>query len=129
MSSNGRIDIVVFPNGGREIIGRIDSDPVVSVNDLIPVVNKQAAAQKLTAPKKFTGIYDPANINAITWSDYNESNPIVQVDKADLGIPYDSTEEEGMPMPVNHIETVSVELGTLPASIAEKYTENRNQDK
>lgn len=54
----GRIDIVIFPNGGWEYIGREESDPPIPLDDLLPfVLDFVGKHQGLETPQKFTAYY------------------------------------------------------------------------
>ena len=71
-TTTGRIDIVIFPNGGREVIGRIPSEPPTKESIYMPHVKEFVEMnQGLEKPKKFTGYYDVTNGNCtFTWGDY-----------------------------------------------------------
>ena len=133
MSSGGRIDIVIFPNGGREIFARTASNEEVPTKKLIDEVNDFVTSYTPpSTPKKFTCIWSYNGTElVVAWSEYDDSNPIVNVDKTDLGIPYDS-EQDDSDNPdtpniynMNIVETISVELASLPSEVAEKYNPNK----
>lgn len=55
---DGRIDIVIFPNGGWELIGRTNSDPEINEDIYMPEIKAFVQAnQGLNAPQKFTCLY------------------------------------------------------------------------
>lgn len=126
--SAGRIDIVVFPNGGREIIGRISSEPEVPMSELLSDINQYVSTlEGITTPRKYTGYYS-SSFTGISWEAYNEKNPIILVDKKDLGIPYSSEENKeanpdipDLPYNFEQIETIPMEAASLPSTIADKY--------
>lgn len=72
----GRIDIVVFPNGGREIFGQVDSAGYEYVSACID--GFLANFEPSDKPRKFTGYYDAPDASDIEWLPYDENNPIVQ---------------------------------------------------
>lgn len=54
----GRVDIVIFPNGGWEYIGRIEPEPLMPPDDILPqVLEFVAQHQNLPLPQKFTAYY------------------------------------------------------------------------
>lgn len=83
----GRIDIVVFPNGGREIFGRMGAASPVSLASQVDAF--VATLPSAGVPRKFTGYYDAPDASDIDWSVYDPNNPIVMV-------PMDSDEEDGV---------------------------------
>lgn len=74
----GRIDIVVFANGGWEKIGQIASDPVIAPDDVLPgILEFVATKQNLAAPEKFTGYYSVKNDKiSIHWANYAGEIPV-----------------------------------------------------
>ena len=69
---DGRIDIIIFSNGGKEIIGRIESEPKISesyyIKDIKNFVSKH---QNLEHPTKYTCYYKVLNGKIKTsWTDY-----------------------------------------------------------
>lgn len=108
----GRIDIVVFPNGGREVFGQIKSEPPVSAAVLAAEVAAYAGGlPPADAPRKFTGYYDAADASDIAWSVYDENNPIVMV-------PMEPKLEEAEYGPVE-AAFQSMELAQVPAEMRE----------
>lgn len=118
----GRIDIVVFPNGGRDIFGQING---AGSSSLVSVIDEfLASLDSSDTPRKFTGYYDQEDASDIEWLPYDENNPIVQVDKADLGIPYDIEAGGGVPSLGDIPQTISVEFAQIPAEQRDKYLPN-----
>lgn len=74
---DGRLDIVVFPNGGWEFIGKVMSDPPVPEDIYLPEVNRHVAAnQNLPAPHKFTGVFRVRDdAFTIFWGDWKGEIP------------------------------------------------------
>ena len=70
--SAGRIDIIIFPNGGKEIIGRMPAYPPVPEMLYMPEVRKFVADhQSLPKPTRFTGYYTVKDgALSMTWSNY-----------------------------------------------------------
>lgn len=68
----GRVDIVIFANGGWEFIGRINADPDIPENEYLPeVLDFVGKHQNLSAPEKFTGYYQIKGDKLImNWRDY-----------------------------------------------------------
>ena len=68
----GRIDLIIFANGGKEFIGRQDSYPVTPESAYISEVQKFVATkQGLEKPEKFTGFYTVKDdIVTMTWTPY-----------------------------------------------------------
>lgn len=71
-TSNGRIDVVIFPNGNREICGRINSVPPVPYSDLLAEVKVFVAQhQGLDKPQKWTGNYSVKGGKlSLIWGDW-----------------------------------------------------------
>lgn len=110
-----RIDIVVFPNGNREIFGQI---PGANMSALLPKVNSFVAKLETSdKPRKFTGYYDTDDASDLDWSDYDESNPIVMVPTEPAML---ISEDDDM-----HIDTgpvyMPVELSDVPEELRENY--------
>lgn len=110
-----RIDIVVFPNGGREIFGQVDP---VKHEDLAPKINTfLASLESSNKPRKFTGYYDAEDASDIEWQVYDSNNPIVQV-------PVEKEEgEESLDAFIDNMnfqETVSMELAQIPETLKEQ---------
>lgn len=85
---DGRIDIVIFANGGREVIGREDAEPPVSDADLLPEVAKFVAEhQDLPAPEKFTAIYRVENGKLkLFWGEYKGLLPYQLEEQDDVAM-------------------------------------------
>lgn len=68
----GRIDIVIFANGGWEKIGFQQSDPEIQPDDVLPdVLQFVATKQNLPAPEKFTGYFSVKNRSVgMSWAPY-----------------------------------------------------------
>ena len=71
-TSDGRIDIVIFPSGGREVIGRVAAYPPVPETAYMPLVAAFVAEhQGLKKPEKHTGYYSVKNgVCAMQWAGY-----------------------------------------------------------
>lgn len=69
---DGRLDIVVFPNKGREFLGRLKSTPPVPEEVYLPEVQKFIdTLPEMKEPAKYTGIYRVENGGfQITWGPY-----------------------------------------------------------
>lgn len=69
---DGRLDIVIFTNGGWEFIGKIPADPEIPEDVYMPEVrNFVAANQELPEPKKFTSFYRIKDDRIIMkWGDW-----------------------------------------------------------
>lgn len=82
---DGRLDIVIFENGGREFIGKTPSNPEIPESAYLPKVESFVAQnQNLPEPKKFTGMYRMKNdILEITWGDW-----MGELSKPDLSVDY-----------------------------------------
>lgn len=116
MNNMGRIDIVVFPNGGREIFGQISG---ASMADLLSLINGYISSlEDANKPRKFTGYYDAPDASDIEWMPYDDNNPIVQVpvernsDETDV--------EAETPVSPEVLETVSMELAQVPMEMRDK---------
>lgn len=70
----GRIDIIIFPSGGKEVTGRQASYPPTEESVYMPEVQSFVEAhQGLKAPAKFTGRYTVKNdICNFQWSEWTE---------------------------------------------------------
>ena len=68
----GRVDIVIFANGGWEKIGQIASDPDIPFDDFLPeILQFVGTKQNLPAPEKFTGYYSAKDGDiSIHWANY-----------------------------------------------------------
>lgn len=73
----GRIDIVVFPSGNREIFGQIKDAPAERLLTLVDVFTD--TLEPSNNPRKFTGYYDAPDASDIEWQPYDSNNPIVLV--------------------------------------------------
>lgn len=70
--SSGRIDIMIFPNGGKEVIGRVASYPKVPESTYWPeVLAFVAEHQGLEKPVKYTGRYSvTGGVFSMQWFDW-----------------------------------------------------------
>ena len=68
----GRVDILIFPNGGKEVIGRQPSYPALSEAAYLPEVQTFVASkQGLEKPEKATGYYTcKGDVVSMTWTPY-----------------------------------------------------------
>ena len=68
----GRIDIVIFPSGGREVIGRQSSYPSTPESAYLGEIQKFVSSkQRLEKPEKFTGYYTVKDdVVSMTWAPY-----------------------------------------------------------
>ena len=68
----GRIDIVIFPSGGKEVIGRQSSYPSTPESAYLGEVQKFASSKHgLEKPEKFTGYYTVKDdVVSMTWTPY-----------------------------------------------------------
>ena len=73
----GRIDIVVFPNGGREIFGQISEAGYEFISACIDEF--MGELESSNNPRKFTGYYDAPDASDIEWQAYDEENPIIMI--------------------------------------------------
>lgn len=66
----GRVDIIIFPNGGKEVIGRQPSyPPLPEIAYLNKIRDFVATKQGLEKPEKFTGFYSSKeNAVSMTWT-------------------------------------------------------------
>lgn len=70
-TTDGRLDIVVFPTGGKEFLAKLPASPEVDERLYLPLVTRFAARQDLEEPTKFTGMYRVKNGELeITWGPY-----------------------------------------------------------
>lgn len=69
---DGRIDVMIYPNGGREVMGRIESNPELPEQVYMPQVEVFVSQnQGLPKSKMFTGIYSMKDdVLTINWSDW-----------------------------------------------------------
>lgn len=115
-----RIDIVVFPNGGREIFGQVNSAGYEYVSACID--GFLAGLEPSYKPRKFTGYYDEPDASDIEWQPYDENNPIVQIP-----VERDLTETEiEAPDTPEIMETVSMELAQVPMEMRNKVINQIN---
>lgn len=110
-----RIDIVVFPNGGREIFGRIGDTKPEFVSAAIDAYLETLEAS--SKPRKFTGYYDAPDASDIEWMPYDENNPIVMVEKEQEPVA-DEDEEPDYPRGTLY---EPMELAQIPEAQKEKY--------
>lgn len=70
--TDGRLDIIIFPNGGKEYLGKLPSSPEVDEQLYLPAVAEFVAQnQDLEEPTKFTGMYRVKDDRLeITWGPY-----------------------------------------------------------
>lgn len=68
----GRVDIVIFANGGWEKIGWQQSDPEIQPDDILPdILQFVETKQNLPAPEKFTGYFSAKNRSmTVNWMPY-----------------------------------------------------------
>lgn len=68
----GRIDIIIFPSGGKEVIGRQAAYPPVPEDVYMPVVKTFIDShQGLKKPTRYTGRYEVKNdVCTMQWSDW-----------------------------------------------------------
>ena len=68
----GRIDIIVFPSGGKEVIGRQAAYPPVEESVYMPKVQAFVDEHRgLEKPEKFTGRYTVKNdVCSFQWFDW-----------------------------------------------------------
>lgn len=70
--TDGRLDIIIFPNGGKEYLGKLPSTPEIDEQLYLPAVSQFVAQnQNLEEPTKFTGMYRVKDDRLeITWGPY-----------------------------------------------------------
>lgn len=70
--TDGRLDIVIFPNGGYEYIGKLAASPEVNEEYYLPFIARFVEDhQGLEVPTKYTATYRVKNDNLeISWGDY-----------------------------------------------------------
>lgn len=71
----GRIDIIIFPNGGKEVIGRSPSYPPAKESFYISLVNEFVASKVGTVekPEKYSGYYTiKDDVASMQWTPYVE---------------------------------------------------------
>ena len=68
----GRIDIIIFPSGGKEVIGRLPSYPELPETAYLDEVRKFVfTKQGLETPEFFTGYYSVKDgVVSMTWTSY-----------------------------------------------------------
>jgi hypothetical protein len=68
----GRIDLIIFPSGGKEVLGRQPSYPELPEEAYLSEVQKFVATkQGLEKPEKYTGYYTcKDNAVSMTWTSY-----------------------------------------------------------
>ena len=66
----GRIDLVIFSNGGKEVIGRLPSYPALPEMAYSKFIQEFVSTkQNLEKPEKFTGFYScKDNQVSMTWT-------------------------------------------------------------
>lgn len=81
--STGRIDIIIFPNGGKEVIGRMPAYPPVEETLYMSEVQKFVANhQNLPKPTKYTGYYAVKDeVLSMAWA--NWAGEIVRENEAE----------------------------------------------
>ena len=79
----GRIDVIVFPSGGKEVLGRQPSYPALPEAAYLPEVRAFVAAkQGLDKPEKATGYYTcKGGVVSMTWTPY--AGPIPEEEPAE----------------------------------------------
>lgn len=85
--SAGRIDIIIFPNGGKEVIGRQAAYPSVPESAYLPEIQRFVAAhQGLSEPTKYTGRYSVKDGElSMVWMDW--AGEIVREEEQDMDLP------------------------------------------
>lgn len=71
----GRIDIIIFPSGGKEVIGRSPSYPPAKEALYISLVNEFVVSKTGTVekPEKYSGYYTiKDDVASIQWTPYVE---------------------------------------------------------
>lgn len=70
--SPGRVDIIIFPSGGKEVIGCQSSYPSIPESAYISEVQKFVSSkQGLEHPEKFTGYYTVKDgVVSMMWTPY-----------------------------------------------------------
>lgn len=70
--ASGRIDIIIFPSGGKEILGRQSSYPELPETAYIGEIQKFVSAkQGLKQPEKFTAYYTcKDDVITLSWTPY-----------------------------------------------------------
>lgn len=70
--TDGRLDIVIFENGGKEFLAKLPSSPEIDEQLYLPLVTQFVAQnQDLKEPTKFTGTYRMKDDELeITWGPY-----------------------------------------------------------
>ena len=68
----GRINIIIFPNGGKEVIGRIASYPPTPESAYLDKVRSFVGQhQGLSKPTKYTGRYNVKDgVLSMLWTDW-----------------------------------------------------------
>lgn len=84
--TEGRVDIVIFPNGGWEFIGSVSANPEIPEEVYLPEVQKFVAQnQDLPAPTKFTGYYGvKADTLKMSWGVWQGEIPREEVETMEL---------------------------------------------
>lgn len=84
--TQGRVDIVIFPNGGWEFIGSIPANPEIPEEVYLPEVQKFVGQnQELPTPTKFTGYYGIAgDIFKMSWGEWKGAIPREEVETVKL---------------------------------------------
>lgn len=93
----GRIDIVIFANGGYERIGYIAADPEIPETEWLPdVVKFVNMNQNLSEPKKFTGYYSIKDGQLkMSWREYAGEIPVPET-----SMDIEANAFEAMPEPI-----------------------------
>ena len=75
--SPGRIDLIIFPSGGKEVIGRQNSYPELPEEAyLSEVLDFVSTKQGLEKPEKITGYYTCKDgVVSMQWTPYAEPIP------------------------------------------------------
>ena len=85
-TSNGRVDIVIFPTGGREILGRVASYPETPETAYMPLIAQFVSEhQGLKTPQKFTGYYSVKDgVCSMQWANYAGELPQQEPEEIDF---------------------------------------------
>ncbi len=114
----GRIDIVVFPNGGREVFGQIGEAGAESISAAIEAF--LPALESSNRARKYTGYYDAPDASDIEWQEYNENNPIVLV-PVETPMPISEVPDRFASRFPHEPEKMAVELLDLPEEMRKDY--------
>lgn len=114
----GRIDIVIFPDGGAEIFGQISAAPIRTLAYMLADFMEQALPVDKSA--KFAGYYEQDDASDMEWQAYIENNPIVHV-PVETPMLINDREDELPPMFWDEPKMMPVEFLSLPEEMRGKY--------